>query len=92
MTCIDFASGQATGLDKLTLGNVALPGRYKFSLQATSTAEQLVVSGIPADLAIPASYTGLERHKAARSTSATRRLPSPRRATLPAISRPLPRR
>jgi autotransporter-associated beta strand protein len=54
----NFASGQASGLDRLTLGSVPIPGRYRFSLQTTATAEQLVISGTPADLAIPVTYAG----------------------------------
>ena len=43
---ISFNAGQATGLDRLSLGTTTLPG-YKLSLQSTPTAEQLVVSAVP---------------------------------------------
>ena len=43
---IDFAPGQASGLDYLTLGTPTAGG-FAFSLQATSTSEQLVVTAVP---------------------------------------------
>lgn len=43
---ITFNAGQATGLDRLSLGTAALPG-YKLSLQSTPMAERLVVSAVP---------------------------------------------
>jgi autotransporter-associated beta strand protein len=43
---MDFASNQASGLGKLTLGTPTLPG-YTLSLRSTPTAEQLVVSSVP---------------------------------------------
>lgn len=40
---ITFPAGQASGLDRLTLGTTTLPGGYQLSLQSTATAERLVV-------------------------------------------------
>src|SRR5439155_10234573 len=49
---ITFATGQASGLNRLTLSTGNLPGTFTYQLQTTSTAEQLVVTPEPSSVVL----------------------------------------
>ncbi len=79
---INFDSGQATGLDRLSLSSVSLDG-FMLSLQSTPTAVQLVVAPVPEPGGIGLvalaifGLNRLSRRRRGKSSLSPRQIPRP---------------